>query len=89
MLRSLLLVLALAQAPLSAPAMADGRSQLLASVSRDLPFFVPGVDATTLTTSQLAAINGVINRDLSHSHKIAGIKSVLGGQTFLRDILSK
>jgi len=68
-------------------ASADSRTQLLSNVDKELRFFVPGVDASSLSTAQLAAINGIIHSDGTHSNKIGGIRSVLGGSKSLRGLL--
>ena len=85
MLRTIAIALAIAAG--TGPATADSRTQLLASVDRELAFFVPNVDAASLSTSQLAAINGVIHGDGSHSHKIGAIRSIIGGRSSLRGLL--
>lgn len=71
------LVTAMLAIPMSADA--SGRNQLLASVSRDLPIYVPGADARDLTTSQLAALHMIFGSKRPASYKTSAIRSVLGG----------
>jgi len=61
--------------------------QLLANVSRELPAYLPDVDASTLSRSQLAAIYSIMHGGGSGSKKHAMIRSVVGGQYSLRGLL--
>ena len=63
---------------LNAPAFAaDTESQLYRSVARDLPSYVRDVDMSLLSTSQLAALNNIINGSDSRGKKIALMKSII------------
>lgn len=61
-------------------AQADGRSQLLANVERELPYYVKGVDASELSTQQLASLNLVLHGNRSDGDKVRSAKSIIGGQ---------
>lgn len=81
------LAIALAMtAPMPATANQD---QLLTNVSRELPNFVPGVDAASLSRHQLAAIYQIIHSGESHSDKRNLIRSAIGGRFSLRGLLTR
>lgn len=63
------------------------RDQLLSNVSRELPQYLPDVDASTLSRSQLAALYSIMHNSDSGSKKHAMIRSVVGGQYSLRGLL--
>lgn len=65
------------------------RDQLLSNVSRELPLYVPGTDASTLSRSQLATIYSIMHGGHSDGEKRVLIRSVLGGQYSLRGLLFK
>ena len=69
---------ALAEAP---------KDQLLANVSRDLPHYVQGVDASQLRRSQLSAIYAIMHGGMREGDKRKHIRSVLGGRFSLRGLL--
>lgn len=63
--------------------------QLVANVSRELPGYLPGVDASTLSRSQLAALYMIMHSSESGNNKHAMIRSIVGGQYSLRGLLFK
>ncbi len=65
------------------------RDQLLALVSAELPGYVAGVDAASLSRTQLAAIYSIMHSDNSGGDKTAMIRSVLGGRLSLRGLFLK
>lgn len=86
--RPLAIALGLALAATTLPATAnDGRSQILADVSRELHFYVNDVEPESLTTHQLASIRAILHGNYSSSDKRARIRSVIGGQYSLRGLL--
>lgn len=63
--------------------------QLLSNVSRELHHFVPGVDATSLSHSQLAQIYLIMHSDDTESEKRNLIRSAIGGRFALRGLFLK
>ncbi len=88
MIRRIALITALFLAGTAATADAP-KDQLLASVSRDLPHYMPDVDASTLSRHQLASLHLILHGPESASQKALRIRSVLGGQYSLRGLLFK
>ena len=84
MLKSTTLALILSASAALAEASSD---QLLANVSRELPHYVSGVDASTLSRSKLAHIYSIMHDGRSESDKRKMIRSVLGGRHSLRGLL--
>lgn len=60
--------------------------QLLALVTAELPVYVAGVDASSLSRPQLATIYSIMHSDNSGGDKAAMIRSVLGGRFSLRGL---
>lgn len=60
--------------------------QLLTLVSAELPGYVPGVDTSTLSRTQLATIYSILHSDNSGGDKQLMIQSVLGGRYALRSL---
>jgi len=85
MIRQIALVAALFLTGTAASADAP-KDQLMASVSRDLPQYVRGVDATSLSRHQLASLHLIMHGPDSASKKISMIRSVLGGPYSLRGL---
>lgn len=80
-------VAALAALLIALPAAAPASSQLRANVAREMPHYVPGVDVSRLSSSQLAAIYSIMHSPRTHSDKIGSIRSVLGGGFSLRGLI--
>ncbi|WP_172299083.1 hypothetical protein [Pseudoruegeria sp. HB172150] len=85
MIRTLILSVALALA--TGGAQADGRTQLLENVSRDLHRYVNGVNPEDLSTHQLGAIYATIHSSASESRKRRMIRSMVGGGYSLRSLI--
>jgi len=71
---------ALAEAP---------KDQLLSLVEFELPGYVPGVDAKSLTRHQLATIYSIMHSNRSGGDKRALIRSAIGGRYALRSLFSR
>ncbi len=86
MIRPIAAVLALVLAAGAAQAN-DGRTQLIRSVEQELDHYVQGVDASQLSTQQLAAIRSIMYSSRSESSKRGLIRSAVGGNNSLRSLL--
>ncbi|MCG6904308.1 MAG: hypothetical protein LJE68_16670 [Rhodobacter sp.] len=61
--------------------------QLLANVSRELPQYLPDVDASTLSRTQLGALYVAMHANGSSGNRLAQIRSIVGGRHSLRGVL--
>lgn len=87
MFRPMALAVLLATAPLSAGA-GTPDDQLLALVRMELPGYVSGVDAASLSRHQLAAVYSIMHSGRSGGEKTAMIRSVVGGRLSFRGLFS-
>lgn len=65
--------------PSIALSQSQGETQLMRSVAHELPRFAPGVEVSSLSPGQIAALHTVLYSDLSQSEIRAQVRSILGG----------